>query len=384
MFDLIVVGLGAMGAATVYHAARRGMSVLGIDRFDPPHEMGSTHAESRITRLAVGEGTQYLPFVARSHEIWRELEPAAGEQLFLQSGGYIISPRVMENEGERWGDFVSATAAVAADAGIGYEITSASEARSRTPQLLVGDHERVGFEPTAGIVLTERAVAVQLAEAERLGATIRINEPVTAVEPIADSVAVATAAGTYEAAHVVLSTGAWFKDLAAAEQQPLVEVTRQVVFWFEVEDATLFAPDRFPWVIWAGQTIDDYFSAFPAPPGGTSGIKVLTEQFHTTTDPRSVERTVSTDEIEDFYERYVRTRLAGVTSRCVQAKVCLYTSTTDEHFLIDTDPRSDRITVFSACSGHGFKHSTALGEAVAEVAATGTSTLDLAVFKARF
>ena len=112
MIDLAIVGLGAMGSAISWHAARLGLSVVGFDRHHPPHTLGSTHAETRVTRLVVGEGTQYLPFARRSHEIWRDLEAATGEALFHESGNLIIHP-MAESDDDRWGDFVRASAEVA-------------------------------------------------------------------------------------------------------------------------------------------------------------------------------------------------------------------------------------------------------------------------------
>ena len=154
-YDLAVVGLGAMGAATAWQAAERGLRVLGLDRFAPPHTHGSTHAETRITRLAVGEGPQYLPFVARTHELWRELEQRTGASpLLIETGGFIISPQQQQQarggesgEVERWFDFVGATEQVARDAGVEFHRRTPADVRSKHPQLLLRDDEAVGFEP---------------------------------------------------------------------------------------------------------------------------------------------------------------------------------------------------------------------------------------------
>ena len=382
-YDLIVVGLGAMGAATLLHAQRLGLRVLGIDRYDPPHDLGSSHAETRITRLAAGEGEQYLPFVARSHEIWRELERETGESLFFQSGGYIITKQDPTDE-RRWNDFVTATEAVSAASGIPFERVPLDDVRNTHPSILVADDDSVGYEPTSGVVMSERAVAVQLRLAREAGVEARVNEAVTAVEPDADGVTVATTAGSYRAVNVVLSAGPWMPELTGAADGENLAVTRQVVFWFEVEDPDAFSVDSFPTILWPGHSIEDYVGVFPIPPGGTSALKIMGEQFSEETDPDSVNREVTQTEIDEFYERLIAPRLAGVTPNCVRATVCLYTNTPDEHFLIDTDPSSDRILLMSPCSGHGFKHSTALGEAVAQRIATGQSDLDLTPFKRRW
>ena len=373
-----------MGAALTLHARRQGLSVLGIDRYDPPHDLGSSHAETRMSRLAVGEGEQYLPFVARSHEIWRELEAETGEELFYESGGCIITKQEAPNV-DRWNDFVSATAEVASGAGITFEQISPDELRRRQPAIRVQDDDSVGLEPTGGLVMCERAVSLQLQLARAAGATIRINEVVTAVQPNADdTVTVTTNAGNYRANHVVLAAGPWLPELLNSSDREHLAITRQVVFWFEVDDLEAFSVDRFPTVIWPGHSIEEYIGVFPMPPTGTPALKVLGEQFITETDPAAVDRKVSQAEIDEFYEVMVAPRLNGVTPNCVNASVCLYTNTPDDHFLIDSDPRSNSITVMSPCSGHGFKHSTALAEAVAQQIATGASDLDLSPFKRRW
>lgn len=380
-YDLIVVGLGAMGSAVMYHATKLGLNVLGIDQYDPPHDLGSTKAETRITRLAVGEGPQYLPFVKRSHEIWRELEAIADVELLHECGGFIIT----EQEpvpGQRWADFVVETARIAESGGIPYEVLSPPEIRSQHPWITVPDDRNVGFEPTAGLVMAERCVEVQLKLAAQDGATLRTNEQVTEITPDAGGVVVSTDLGTYRADNVVLSTGPWFKELAAPTHAEQVTITRQVVYWFEVDDLAAFTSEAIPFVMWIAQSDEDYIGLFPMPPGGTPGVKILGEQFLETTDPRAVERDVSQEEIDNFYDHHVAPKFTGISRNCIRSAVCLYTNTADDHFLIDRDPRSDRITVMSPCSGHGFKHSTALGEAVAQQIANDKSVLDLTPFAA--
>ncbi|MEM7321469.1 MAG: N-methyl-L-tryptophan oxidase [Actinomycetota bacterium] len=386
-FDLIVVGLGAMGAAVAHHATALGLRVLGIDRHDPPHHLGSTTAETRITRLAVGEGRQYLPFVARSHEIWRDLEDRTGTSLLHQCGGYIITEQTPV-AGQRWHDFVTETDRIAKTGGIDFEVFEQTADTGNRPGLdrlrgLAG--KRIGFERSAGLVMAERAVAIQLQLAEAAGAVLRRTEPVTAVTPNDREVSVTTDAGTYRADQVVVAAGPWLGDLTDEPDRSRLTVTRQVVYWFEVDDPAAFGTDRFPFVMWVGDTDADYLGVFPIPPGGTPALKVLGEQFAATTHPEDVERTVSDAEIRDFYDRHVGPKLAGAGRTCRTASVCLYTNTPDDHFLIDTAPTSDRVLLMSPCSGHGFKHSAALGEAVAQRLATGDSTLDLTPFeRARF
>jgi len=364
-FDLIVVGLGAVGSAALNFAAHSGLRVLGIDQYSPPHTFGSTHAESRITRLAVGEGAHYLPFVARSHQIWRELEARTGEQLLFQSGGYIITPPGGTDD-DRWGGFVHRTNAIAQSAAIPFEIQTHAQVRAKTDRLRLQPDEVVGYEPTGGIVLCERAIAVQLGLAQAAGAVIRTNTKVTSVEPDGGGVVVVAGAEVLRADAAIVATGPWFAELAPPVDAEAVTVTRQVVYWFDVEDPQDFSADRFPFVMWPGHTIADYSAVFPRPPGGRPGLKLLGEQFHRSTTPNEVDREVHESEINDFYERLVATRVAGVKPRLLHCEVCLYTNTIDDHFLIDAHPDTAQIMFASPCSGHGFKHSPAIGEALVQ------------------
>ena len=177
-YDLIVVGLGAMGSAALYQASVRGASALGIDRFSPPHTLGSSHGDTRITRNAIGEGEMYMPFIKRSNKIWRELEAATGRTLFHQSGGLVIG-------GEDavafhfQGDFIDVSAQIAEKYGIDYEILNAAEIRRRYPLLTPRDSDRAYYEPSAGVLRPERCIETQLDQARELGATIHTGERVT-------------------------------------------------------------------------------------------------------------------------------------------------------------------------------------------------------------
>ncbi|MEM7536708.1 MAG: N-methyl-L-tryptophan oxidase [Chloroflexota bacterium] len=384
-YDLIVVGLGAMGSAALYQAAKAGINVLGIDRFAPPHNMGSSHAETRITRLAVGEGPQYLPLVARSHEIWRELEATTGHDLLYQSGLYIITPPEPdaargETKHNHWDGFVARTAEIAAGANIPYEQRTAAQVRAHLPYVLMRDGDIAGYEPTGGVVLCEQAVEIQIAQAKKFGAEVVVNQPVTDIQWGPTDVTVTTAQGRYDAEKVIVTAGAWMPDFLPALKRELLTVTRQVVYWFEVEEPAHYSTDNFPAFLWVGDTREEYFSTFPSPPDGIPGLKVLTEQFDVATDPNTVERTVTEAEIDTFYDEFLSKKLSGVTRNCIKAEICLYTNTPDDHFLIDFHPASERVLLASPCSGHGFKHSAAVGEAMVQLVMTGQSEIDLSSF----
>ena len=363
--DVIVIGLGAVGSATLLRLARAGVSAIGIDRFEPPHDRGSTHGESRITRLGVGEGSAYAGLVRRSHEIWRELEAETGESLLLQTGGLIIGPADGASNHHGKADFVRRSIAVAEANAIPHEVLDPVEIGYRYPQLALTGDEIGYFEPSAGLVMPERCVAVQLALARRAGAAIHTGEAVTAIEESASGVVIVTDKARYAAARVVLAAGAWMPDLAGPAIAEHTKAYRQTLHWFGVTDPAAYAPERFPVFIWMhGTGPEDYFYGFPALPGHYA-VKVASERYAETIDPDRLDRVVSAQESIDFHARHVAIRMGGVGTTVTRAAACLYTVTPDAGFLIDRMPGMSAVTVASACSGHGFKHSAALGEALA-------------------
>ncbi len=363
--EVVVIGLGAFGSATLYQLARRGIRAVGIDRFHPPHTMGSTHGESRITRMAVGEGPSYAPMVIRSHAIWRELEREGGDDLFAQVGGLIMSSKDNRTLHHGRNDFVSSSIAVAERFGIRHEVLDAGEIGRRFPQFGLSGDEWGYYEPEAGWVSPEKCVATQLRLAERHGATLRLGETVLECRQQGDGVRIVTDKGVVEAARVVMTAGAWMPGLVPS-LRPLARVQRQALHWYAAENPADYAGDRFPIFIWLhGLGESDYFYGFPAS-AEDGAVKVATETYARDDDPDTVDRTVSAEDSRIMYEEHVAGRLRGVTPRLVRAASCLYTVMPRSDFFVDTLPGQERILAVSACSGHGFKHSAGMGEALAQ------------------
>jgi len=380
-YDVIVVGLGAMGSAALYQVSARGARALGIDRYQPPHTLGSSHGDTRITREAIGEGEFYVPLVRRSDEIWRELESGSGLTLFHRSGGLIIAPPSTSATFHGEGDFVEASARVARRHGIAHEVIDAEAIKRRHPMLKPRAKDRAYYEPGAGVLRPERCITAQLDLARRAGAAIHTGETVTCYQVDAAGVTVRTERGAYRAEKLILSAGAWMADLAPEAYRAGMRVCRQVIYWFQAEEISQFDPEVFPWVIWIGDTLEEFWSAFPAPRDGVAGVKLVTEQYHTATHPDEVSREVTAEERDDMYYRLTQPRLAGLRDMLIQAEVCLYTVTPDEHFVIDFHPASERVVIASPCSGHGFKHSAAIGETLAQLALDGETEFDISAFQ---
>ncbi|HEX6104458.1 MAG TPA: N-methyl-L-tryptophan oxidase [Gemmatimonadales bacterium] len=379
-FDTIVVGLGAMGSAAAWQLARRGRSVLGIDRWTPPHPHGSTHGETRITRQAIGEGEHYTPFALRSHELWREIEAATGDDLLTLTGGLIISGPGADATVHVPG-FLETTVAAARRYGIAHEVLDAREIRRRFPAFAVRDEETGYYEPGAGFVRPERCVGAQLRLAERLGATLRFGERVLEVRPDGAGVLVRTDATRYLAERAVLTAGPWLPELLGPPLARHFTVTRQVLYWFAPSGPVEpFLPERFPVFIWEPAGLPEGIYGFPAVDGAAGGVKVASAAYGAPTDPDSAMREVTAEEIARMYQTLVAPCFPGLGARCVKATTCLYTVTPDAGFVIDRHPEHDGIILVSPCSGHGFKHSAAVGEAVAEWVTEGRSRLDLTPF----
>ncbi|WP_455826337.1 N-methyl-L-tryptophan oxidase [Pseudomonas graminis] len=378
-YESLVIGLGAMGAATVYQLAKAGVKVAGIDRHHPPHTFGSSHGDTRITRLSVGEGAQYVPIVRNSHRIWRELEAASGQALFEQSGLLVLSDYDDFDPCDA-ADFTVRTIGLAHTYGIEHEVLDAAQIRQRFPQFAqVADNAIGYYEPGGGFVRPERCIEVQLRLAEQLGATLYKGETVTDIRSDEHGVTVTTDQRTLQADKLVVSAGNWAGGLLGAPFDRLLSVYRQQLFWFALEPEADPVGKSPTYILTHGKGEGDASYGFPALPGEGS-LKIATAQYHTTSTPETLDRTVSPAEAREMYEQQVQGRIAGVTAQVVKSAVCAYTVTPDHHFIIDQHPVLQHTLVVSPCSGHGFKHSAALGEAFAQWCMRGESELDLSSF----
>jgi sarcosine oxidase len=378
--DVIVVGLGAAGAATLYQLARRGVRAVGIDSYSPPHGLGSTHGDTRITREAIGEGEYYTPLVRRSHVIWRELESETGADLLTQCGGLVIEAAGGGAAGHHRHDFLSQTIECATRYRIHHERLSAADVSLRFPQFKLDGDESAYYEPGAGFVRPERCVDAQLTVAERLGAEVRRDERVLALDSSDGVVRVRTDRRVYETPHVVLAVGAWVQGFVGARERALFNVYRQVLGWFALRAGSVdHTPRVMPVFIW-GLNDGSAFYGLPAV-DGADNIKVADEQLDIATTAAEAALDVDPSETQSVYARMIRPRMPGVTDRCVRAVRCLYTVTPDADFIVDDHPDLPGVLLVSPCSGHGFKHSAGLGEAIAQRITTGTSDADLSPFR---
>jgi sarcosine oxidase len=375
--DVVVVGLGAMGSAVCAQLATRGTSVIGIDQYHPPHPYGSTHGETRMTRLAVGEGAEYVPLVRRSHELWREIEAQTGTRLLTQPGGLIMS------RPGSW--FFEGTRALARRLDIEHEELSPAELRARFPMFAVDEETEAYYEPAAGFVRPEDAVRAQLELARRAGAELRYGERVLDWSASGQGVGVVTDRAAYAAEQLLLCAGPWLPGLFPEGREQFA-VHRQVQFWFPIRQGydQLRTMPVFVWDFGgerSGFVHFDGFYGFPAVDGASGGVKVATETYETTIVPDGRQHPPSAAETATMYRCCIEDRLPWLGPEPVRTLSCLYTCTRGSRFVIDRHPGHDAVLIVSPCSGHGFKHSPAIGEAVAQWVTDGTPELDLAPFR---
>jgi sarcosine oxidase len=377
-----MVGLGAVGSAALYQAAKRQARVIGIDRFSPPHEHGSSHGDTRITREAIGEGREFVPLALRSNEIWEELERATSRSLLTRNGCLILASPNTPGSHHGSSSFLDDTIAAAREFNIAHEALNAAEVRARYPQFRLRDDEAGYFEPGAGFLRPEACIEAQLDLAREAGAQIFANETVLEITPSAHTVEVRTTRASYSAATVILAAGAWIPKLLGDRNESLFRIYRQTLCWFALAIAPeQYAPERFPVFIWiTGDQPKDMMYGFPAVDGPAGGVKIAGEQYEETVDPDSVSREVSAAELDALYRDYIAPRFPDISGQRLRATTCLYTVTPDAKFIVDKFRDHDNVWFASACSGHGFKHSAALGEALAMQALGETPTVDLSMF----
>ena len=364
-YDVVVVGVGGMGSAALYHLARRGKRVLGLERFDLLHEQGSSHGLTRIIRLAYFEHPDYVPLLRRAYELWRELEAEAGEQLLhitgIVEGGDRISEGVLRS---------------CAEHDLPHEVLDGAQVARRFPAFRLPPQLEVVFQPDGGFVVPERCIVAHVEGALANGAVFRARERMLDWEETESGVRVRTDRTTVEAERLVLTTGAWSVD-AARLPPGSVHAVRQALAWFQPTRPELFTPQRMP--VFNLILDDEHFYGFPA--HGIPGVKLgRYERQGESGDPDTISREATlADEapLRAFAERYLPDG-AGPT---VALKTCLFELSPDEHFLVDVHRDASAAIVAAGFSGHGYKFCSVIGEILADLALEGDTRHDIDLFR---
>jgi sarcosine oxidase len=368
-YDAIVIGVGAMGSAAIYHLASRGRRVLGLERYDIPTAMGSSHGITRLIRLAQYEDPTYVPFVRRAYDLWKELELRTGRRLMHETGTLnagLPSSQVFQG---------ALRSCVAHD--LPYEVLTSAEIAARFsamrfPPSVVGVYEREG-----GYLVPEECIVTHVEEAQRLGAEVHGRERVVEWNTTRAGVRVRTNRATYEAHELVISVGAWADQLVDLARGVVI-TERQVIGWFQPSRPEVFKPERMPTFVL--EVEEGHYYGFPI--HGIPGFKI--GRYHHREERCSIDDLDREPHLEDeavlrpVVERYFPDGAGPILSMAV----CTFSLTPDGNFIIDRHPTRPGVTLAIGFGGHGFKFATAVGESVADLVTDGRTRLDLSLFRA--
>ena len=367
-YDAIVIGVGGMGSAAVYHLARRGLQVLGLEKYSIPQVMGSSHGYSRMSRYTLQEHPSYVPLLRRSYKLWHEMEETAGEELIVTTGsiraGAPDSPF-----------FLNAQEACDLHS-IPYEILTASEVNKRFPGYRFPEEISSVYQADGGFLLPERCIVTHVQAAERAGADVHSQETVLDWEVRGDGVQVRTDRDTYTAGRLVVTAGPWAANLVP-ELAAYAVPERQVMGWFQPKRPELYAAEAFP--VFGVFTEEGRYYGFPS--HAVPGFKIgRSHHLLQKVDPDAIDREVHPED-EDILRQAVNRYFQLAAGKLLDRKTCMYTNTPDEHFMIGTLDGQPQVSVAAGFSGHGFKFASVIGEIMADLAQNGATEHDINLFR---
>jgi len=363
-YDAIVLGAGGIGSAALSAVAQRGAKVLAIERFAPAHDQGSSHGRTRMIRQAYFEHPDYVPLVLRAYELWRQLESRRGERLFFETGLLEVGPPT--------GAVVPGVIRAAEQHGLDVTPMDAAEITRRWPGFRVPASMTGVFEARAGYLLVEACVRAHLADAVAAGAELKTGETVIDCQANDAEITVITDRARYTTARLILTAGAWagewLKDLGIAFQ-----VRRKPQFWFATNSDAYSLAKQSPAFLFESPA--GVFYGFPEIDSGE--VKVSEHSGgQVVADPLAVDRDLLLAD-QQRVQAFIAESLPGVSQRMTHHAVCMYTMSADEHFVVDRHATDQRVSFVAGLSGHGFKFASVLGEALADLALTGQSTLPI-------
>lgn len=362
-FDVIVVGLGAMGAMACWQLARRGVKVLGLEQFGIPNTLGSSSGGSRMIRQLYHEHGDYIPLLLRSYELWEELEHESGQKLLHITGGIYM--------GEPDCDSIAGAISTAEQHHLAHDVLDRKQLAQRYPQFQVPDDYVGLFEPTAGWVAPEKSVAAACYVAMRSGAELHGFESVTKWEVNSNGVDVVTPRGTYQADQVIVCGGAWMSELLD-ELGTELWISRQVVGWVWPQKPEEFTDRSLP--VWSLRRSDGT-RLYGFPMGiEQPGLKVANHDrsVHGARDELCREP-VAADEAT--FRSALAALLPAASGPLLSLQVCFYTNSLDLHALVGRHPTNNRVLVSGGCSGHGFKLAPVFGSILADLATRNKTDL---------
>ncbi|MEH7525586.1 N-methyl-L-tryptophan oxidase [Bacillus sp. JJ1503] len=367
-YDVILIGAGSMGMAAGYFLSKSGKRTLLIDSFNPPHNKGSHHGDTRIIRHAYGEGEEYVPLALKAQELWHDLENDTGKQLFLQTG--------VLNVGNEKSDFIQNIISSSKRYTLPLDVLDSSEVNKRWSGIALPNDFVGCFEPTSGVLKCEECIEAYRELAELHGASILTNSKVKEIVVHDKKVTVKTEDQTFYSEALVVSAGAWSSSLLSMLDLNLpLKPVRKTFAWFEA-DEHLYNHRDFP--AFAFETSQGLYYGFPSING--SGLKVGRHDGGEEINPD--EFILGFGEIEEdeadliqFLNAYMPSKL-----KLKYGKTCMYTLTPDENFIIDLHPTYPNVAIASGFSGHGFKFSSVVGQIISELIISGKSEQNISPF----
>jgi len=371
-YDVVVIGLGIMGAATLFHLARLGVKALGVEARGPVHRDGSSHGDTRIFRRAYWEGDQYVPMLNRSYASWLDLANTSSEPIALRTGGLFI--------GTAPSSLVQGSLGTARRCGIDHEVLHGSEIARRFPAFNVVEDMQAVYEPDALMLFADNARLAYVSLAVDAGAEVSYGSQVKLLEQSPTSIRVAGDAWQVSCAAAVLTVGAWIGNFLATEIGSLVTPMRIPVYRFDLDPKAAHdhLVGRLP-VFMIEDAHGNLMYGLPKWREVKGGLKI---GFHnrqlSATAPDAPRRPPDDAERLELWQT-IKSLLPGVRSTG-EGVACVYTVSRDGSFLIRRSRDLPGVVYASACSGHGFKFAPAIGEALADLSVGRQPLLDLTAF----
>lgn len=368
--DVLVVGVGGMGSAAVYHLARRGYDVVGIEQYDVPHARGSSHGVTRIYRLPQYEDPAYVPLARRALDLWEDLDADYPRQLFHRVGSVDVGP----GDGD---DVYTGSKCACTTHDIGHDDLTGAELNERFSGYDLPRKHRAVFQPDGGFLHCEQCTVAHVEGAHDHGATVRARETVESWKHDEGGVTVRTDRGTYAADRLVVTAGAWTGQLFPS-MADVLEPERQVLGWFQPTDPERFAPERCP--VFVADVEEGHFYGVPSyeVPGFKVGKFNHLGETGTPDDLACEPDREDEHVLREFVEQYFP-EAAGPT---MGLSTCMFTNTPDGDFLLDVHPDYENVVVGAGFSGHGFKFASVVGEILADLTVDGETTHGIEPFRA--
>lgn len=371
-YDTIVIGSGAMGSAAAYYLAKRGQRTLLLEQFEIDHRKGSSYGYSRIIRYSY-DHPEYVELMKDTFPLWFALEKELGQTLYHQTGGIDFGPVDAES--------LRATIESVEVCGISHELLSAEEARKRFPQFSFPDDFQVLYQPDSGFVAASSAVRGHIQLARRCGAEVLDQTPVEYIQVARDSVEVNAGGERYSAGGLIVTAGSWAKILLKQTGLELpLRVLRCQLNFMAPADLGPFESDRCP--IWIAHVSERFAtSLYGIPSHDGSGFKIAFHGGPPVNGPEDIDYEPDASDVEAL-RPFMRAHIPGIASAPArESRICLYTQTPDEHFIIDHHPEHQHVAIGAGFSGHGFKFSTMVGKMLTDIALDGHTPHNDRLFK---